>query len=191
MEPAEKRKWTREEYLAMERASEVKHEYYAGEIFAMAGTSEAHNLVVGNLVSALNNALRKRPCRVYPSDLRVKIRAPEHYVYPDVTAVCGERDFEEGVEPETLLNPQVIFEVLSDSTESYDRGKKFEHYRTIPSLTEFVLVSQKERHIEHYARQPDGAWLLRERRAGERFSLAALGVDIEVDEIYIKVFEEG
>jgi len=188
MEPAEKRKWTPDEYLAMERESDVRHEYLDGEIFAMAGASPAHERIVASLVGELHQALRRRPCNVYSSNLRVKVSATGLYTYPDVTVACGEEVFEEEAGLETLTNPLVVFEVLSDSTEKYDRGAKFEQYRRIPSLGEIVLVSQEKKLVEEFVRQPDGGWLLHERRGGDRLSLPALGVEIDVEEIYLKVF---
>lgn len=181
--------WTADAYLAWERASPQKHELFDGEVFAMAGASEEHNLIVANILRELGNLFRKRPCKVYPSDMRVK--APTGlYTYPDVSAICGRPDFEDA-ELDTLLNPTVLFEVLSESTELYDRGKKFASYRTIPSLRDYVLVSQDSVSIEHFTRQADGTWNLREIRAGQRLELASIEGAIEVDEIYLKVFGEA
>lgn len=156
-----------EEYLAGERISDQKHEYYAGVVFAFAGGSEQHNLIAGNVLASLHTQLRRRMCTVYPSDMRVKISRPGLYTYPDVVAVCGEALFEDE-DRDTLLNPTVIVEVLSPSTENYDRGKKFQNYRTIDTLAEYVLIAQDTYHIEHYVRQPDQQWLL-----SEAVSLAA------------------
>jgi len=174
------------QYLAAERVSDVKHEFLHGDVFAMAGGSYRHSLIAANIVRHLGNALEARPCAVHTSDMRV--RAGDLYTYPDVTVLCGEPRFEDE-RRDTLLNPNVIFEVLSDSTESYDRGRKFEQYRTVPSLFEVVLVSQAEIHVEHFARQPDGSWRLREVRAGQRLELPALGCELSVDDIYRKVFD--
>jgi Uma2 family endonuclease len=121
---------TVEEYLAGERTSEIKHEYYRGAVFAQAGGSSRHNLATVNVAGSLHGQLRKRECRVYSSDMRIKITQTGLYTYPDVTVVCGKAQFEDEHE-DTLLNPTVIVEVLSPSTESYDRGKKFQHYRTL------------------------------------------------------------
>jgi Uma2 family endonuclease len=178
---------TPDEYLAMERSSLEKHEYCDGEVFAMAGASKEHNLIVGNVVTALNNALRRRPCEVYPSDMRVKIPATGLYTYPDASVACHRPAFEDDT-ADTLLNPQVIVEVLSDSTEDYDRGTKFKNYRTIPSFVDYVLVSQAEVLVEHHVRQPDGSWLMREHRAGGRVELVSIGCGIDVDDLYLKVF---
>lgn len=149
---------TPEAYLEFERASEIKHEYFGGEVFAMTGASANHNTIVANVVASLHGQLRKRPCRVYPSDMRVKTRSSILYTYPDISVVCGAPQFEDAA-LDTLLNPIVIIEVLSPSTERYDRGRKFQHYRTLPSLQEYVLIAQDSYRIEHFARQPNDEWL--------------------------------
>ena len=186
-EVAPKRTWTPAEYLAMERSSLEKHEYCDGEVFAMAGASEEHNLIVGNVVRELGNLLRRRPCKVYPSDMRVKIPATGLYTYPDASVVCHRPVFDDD-KTDILLNPQVIVEVLSEATEDYDRGTKFKNYRTIPSFVDYVLVSQTEVLVEHHLRQPDGSWLMREHRAGQRIELVSIGCAVDVDELYLKVF---
>lgn len=177
---AERKTWTVEEYLALERSSGDKHELFAGEIFAVAGASYEHNLIVGNLVTALNLALGER-CRVLPSDMRLHIRATGLYTYADASVVCDRPELTDE-RPPSLLNPLILFEVLSDSTESYDRGKKFENYRTIPSLMHYVLVAQDRVLLERYARQPDGTWNLREVRAGQWLRMPC--GDLLVDHLY-------
>ncbi len=147
-------KMTPQEYLRFERASEVKHEFYNGEIFAITDASENHNVVAGNTFAALHSQLRQRPCKLYPGDMRVHIPATGLYTYPDVTVVCGTPQFDDK-EFDTLLNPTVIIEVLSPSTEKYDRGKKFEHYRSIPSLREYVLIAQDEMRVQLYTLRND------------------------------------
>ena len=129
------------EYLAADRAAARKSEYLGAEVFAMGGASERHNLIVVNVVAELRRQLKGRPCRVYPSDMRVRIKETGLYAYPDVTVVCGQADFDDELR-DTLLNPTVIFEVLSKSTESYDRGEKCAHYRKMASLAEYVLIAQ-------------------------------------------------
>lgn len=176
------------EFLAFERAAERKHQYVGGAVFAMAGASREHNLLVGNIVRALGNALRDRPCEVYPSDMRVKAETADFYTYPDVSVVCAEPHFEDDAF-DTLLNPRVIIEVLSEHTEAYDRGKKFELYRQVPSLTDYVLVSQSERLIEHFVRQPDDSWTLREIRPGKPLRLVSLDCQLYVEDIYLKVLD--
>jgi Uma2 family endonuclease len=177
------------EYLAFERSSELKHEYASGEIFARSGGTRAHSLVSGNVLGELRSALNERDCEVHGSDMRIKIPAMGRYVYPDASVVCGDALFEDD-EQDTLLNPQVIIEVLSRSTEPYDRGDKFENYQTLASLREYVLLSQKKVRVEHYSLRPDGAWILRVLGAGERLALPSIDCEIAVDRIYLKVFKK-
>jgi len=150
---------TEEQYLEIERAAESKSEYFQGEMFAMGGAGAAHNRLVWNLIAELGPRLRSGPCQGYPSDMRVRVSATGLYTYPDVVVVCGEPRFLDD-RRDTLLNPSLIVEVLSPSTEAYDRGRKFEHYRSIPSLTEYLLVASDRIHLDLYARQPAGQWLL-------------------------------
>lgn len=150
---------TVEEYLAFERASAEKHEYRAGEIVAMVGASYRHNTIVGNVFASLRARLRNSSCRVNFSDLRVQIPGERLYTYPDLTVVCGPPRFSDDRQ-DTLLNPQVIIEVLSPSTDAYDRGAKFRHYRSIESLREYVLIEQDSQRIEHFVRQANDLWLL-------------------------------
>jgi Uma2 family endonuclease len=178
---------TPEEYLAMERRAEFKSEYIDGYVYAMGGASESHNLIVTNLVTQLSTQLRNRPCKVYPSDLRVDVRENRFYAYPDVTVVCGEAIFRDE-QTDNLLNPTVIIEVLSDSTEVYDRGVKFARYRRIDSLVEYVLVAQDRRHIEHYVRQSDGQWLFSEATdLQETVHLRSIDCHLVVEDVYDKV----
>jgi Uma2 family endonuclease len=178
---------TPEEYLAFERSSELKHEYADGEIFAMSGGTWEHSLVGQNIARELGNALLERPCAVHGSDMRVKAIATERYFYPDVSVVCGQPYFEDETR-DTLLNPKVIVEVLSESTERYDRGDKFASYRTIDSLQDYVMASQTAPLIEHFSRQADGTWVFRALGPGERLVLPSLGCEIPVDRAYLKVF---
>jgi len=175
--------YTPEEYLALERAADYKSEYVAGEIFAMAGASVDHNTIAGNIFRLLGNQFQGRPCRVFMSDLRVQIAATAMYTYPDVVAVCGPLELASG-QRDTLLNPTVIVEVLSPSTEAYDRGAKFDHYWRLPSLTEYVLVAQDQVRVEHFARQGDG-WLLTVARAlDETLRLPSLDAILPLAAIY-------
>src|SRR5712692_636457 len=148
-----------QEYLRLERQSEYKSEYLNGEIFPMTGASRKHNLVTTNISSSLHRQLKGRPCEVYAVDMRVKVRATGLYTYPDVAVVCGDPQFEDE-QVDTLVNPTVLIEVLSDSTERYDRIAKSSYYRTIDSLAEHLLVAQNEIRLEQYVRQPNGEWLL-------------------------------
>src|SRR5262249_49348713 len=145
----------------MERAAEFKSEFFDGEIFAMAGGTLRHSLIATNLAAEFRNRLKGGPCVPFNSDLRIKIATTGLFTYPDLSVICGPPEFVPGTD-DTVLNPTVLVEVLSDSTEAYDRGKKFEHYRQIEALREYLLVSQKEPRIEQFIRQPDRRWLLHE-----------------------------
>ena len=152
---------TPEEYLLLQSTAEAKSEYLNGEIFPMSGVSREHNLICLNIATDLQLQLMDRACELYAIDVLTKILSTGLYTYPDVVVVCEEPKFEH-FRIDVLLNPNLIVEVLSDSTESYDRGKKFAHYRTIDSLKEYVLVSQYECRVEQYVRQPDDKWLYTE-----------------------------
>jgi Uma2 family endonuclease len=186
--PFAKKRWTPEEYLAWERLQPTKHEFFGGEVFDMAGATFEHNQIVANVIAELRGALRQKPGRVCASDLRVKIPATGLYTYPDASVVCGRPVFEDDT-LDTLLNPLVVVEVLSGSTEDYDRGTKFTNYRTIASLRDYVLISTDKVLVEYHTRRDDGSWVLREHRAGERFTIESLGCELAVDELYLKVFE--
>lgn len=176
-----------EDYLTGERMSDVKHEYYAGEVFALAAGSEAHNLIAVNVLASLHTRLRRRPCKVCPSNMRVKVLRTGLYTYPDVVVVCGSPQFEDA-EHDTLLNPTVIIEVLSPSTERYDRRKKFQHYRTIDSLAEYLLIAQDSYRIEQYIRQPDQQWLLSEATPPDAIiELPSIQSTLALGDVYEKV----
>ena len=178
---------TPEEYLAIERKSEIKHEYHAGEMFAMVGASKRHNLITANIIRVLGNQLLDRPCNVYPSDMRVKISATGKYTYPDVVIACEDEQFDDA-EQDTLLNPVIIIEVLSESTEAYDRGKKFEHYQNIESLTEYLLVTQDPYRIEQYVRQSNSEWKYSEyHHADDVLKLDVIGCELTLKDVYVKV----
>ncbi|HXO27931.1 MAG TPA: Uma2 family endonuclease [Thermoanaerobaculia bacterium] len=155
----DKRYVTPEEYLALERAAERKSEYRDGEIVGMTGATRRHSLITVNVSSELNRQLKGRPCEVHVNDLRVLIAARRLYTYPDVIVVCGEPALADRYR-DILTNPTVLIEVLSPSTEAYDRGTKFEHYRTLDSLREYLLVSQSRPQVDHFMREDDGPWLL-------------------------------
>jgi Uma2 family endonuclease len=177
-----------EEYLTLERASSVKHEYHAGAIFAMSGVSEAHNLIASNVNASLHAQLRGRGCRVYPSDMRLKVLATGLHPYPDLTIVCGPPEFTNPARRDTLVNPVVIIDILSPSTERYDRGEKFQHYRTIPTLREYLLIAQDRARIEQYVRQADGLWLLAEAvGAAATLALPALQCALRLADVYEQV----
>ncbi len=173
-----------QQYLVKERKAEFKSQYFRGEMFAMAGATREHNLIVGNIVREIGNALKDRHCEVYPSDMRVKIALTGLYTYPDASVVCGEPKFEDD-QFDTLDNPTVLFEVLSESTESYDRGDKFRHYREIESLREYVMVTQDRVSVECYQRQANGGWLLREAQTiSDSITFESLRVAVAASEIY-------
>jgi Uma2 family endonuclease len=188
-EAAARTKLSEQEYLAYERAAEERHEYADGEIFAMSGGTWEHSLIASNINRELSTALLERRCAVHGSDMRIHIPSTGRYTYSDVLVVCGQPVFTDEVR-DTLVNPILIVEVLSDSTESYDRGDKFEQYETIPSLRDYVLVSQKKVRIEHFHRQADGTWQRRAAGSGDRVVFEALGCEVEVDRAYLKVFGE-
>lgn len=181
-----KTRLTPEEYLAIERKAEFRSEYLAGETFAMAGAGERHNMIVTNISGEIRDQFKGRPCRNYSNDMRVRISPTGLYTYPDIVAVCGEARFDDE-HKDTLLNPTVIVEVLSPSTEAYDRGEKFWHYRQLESLVEYVLVAQDRRRIEHYVRQPDGQWLLSESSSLEdTVQLLSIDCRLSLAEVYDK-----
>jgi Uma2 family endonuclease len=174
------------EYLELERKSEFRNEYIAGRIFAMSGASKRHNLISVNLVREISSQMRGRACEVFAIDIRVKVSPTGMYTYPDVVAVCGESRFEDA-HTDTLLNPMVIMEVLSESTEAYDRGEKFAHYRRLDTLREYVLVAQDKVRVEHYVRDGE-QWVLSEISDPDRtLHLASVDCHVALAEIYEKV----
>lgn len=178
---------TPEQYLETERKAKYKSEYWFGQTFAMAGVSREHNLIVGNILGEIRSYLREKRCETYPSDMRVWVEATGLYTYPDVTVVCGEPLFLD-VTVDTLLNPLLLVEVLSDSTGAYDRGGKWKNYQRLDSLQEYVLVSQEELRVEKYVRQPGGQWLYSEVIGLDAvLPLAALDVTLPLSEIYARV----
>lgn len=178
---------TEDEYLAFERRSEFKSEYLAGEVFAMTGASRNRNRIVTNIIFVLETQLRDRPCNVYANDMRVNVRRARHYAYPDVVVTCGEEVFADA-ELDTLLNPLVIVEVLSDSTEAYDRGKKFESYQNVESLTDYLLVSQHARRAEQFTRRGgrDRAYT-EAHEPGESITIRSIGCELKLEDVYLKV----
>ncbi|MGB5064288.1 MAG: Uma2 family endonuclease [Candidatus Competibacter sp.] len=178
---------TPEDYLALERSADFKSEYFNGETFAMTGASRAHNTIVLNIGSEIRQQLKQRPCKAYVNDMRVKVDPTGLYIYPDVVVVCGKEQFDD-THLDTLLNPTLIVEILSESTEAYDRGRKFEHYRKLDSLAEYVLIAQNRPHIESYRRQADQQWLLTEcSELDGTLRLPSIDCDLALVEIYDKV----
>ena len=178
---------TPEEYLEIERKAEFKSEYLHGEIFAMTGASRKHNLIAVNIVSALESQLRSKPCELYVSEMRVKVTAAGLYTYPDVAVVCGEPKFEDDY-LDTLQNPTLLIEILSKSTERYDRIAKSDYYRKLDSLAEHLLVAQEEFRIEQYTRQPEGDWVLAETSSLEGVvELPSIGCSLRLIDVYNRV----
>lgn len=181
--PAHRVCYSYDEYLALEAASNVRHEYLDGQIYAMAGGTPEHAALAAALIGLLFAALRGGPCRAHASDLRVRVRQTGLSTYPDVTIVCGARQLDD-VDRDAVTNPALLVEVLSRSTEPYDRGDKFEHYKRLPSLRQYVLVSQAERRVEVWTRLPDGAWSCDASGDGEVARLDSVGAVVDVRELY-------
>lgn len=178
---------TAEEYLRLERQAETRSEYWDGQIYAMAGASQHHTIIVANIVALAVTQFKGRPCTVHASDLRVKVRPTGLYTYPDVVLVCGRAQFEDR-RRDTLLNPTAILEVLSPSTEGYDRGTKFEHYRALDSLSDYLLVAQESPTVEHFERQPGDRWLLSTYKGPNAVAqIASVGCSLPLADIFDKV----
>ena len=174
---------TPEEYIAAERKATLKSEYLSGEIVAMSGASNEHNLITMNTANGLYNQVTDRGCRVYASDMRVGIGEGTSYFYPDIAVTCDSPRFEDDAF-DTLINPQVVIEVLSDSTANYDRGEKFRRYRQLESLQEYILISQDQVHVEHYLRQGK-QWVLSEFSELENvLPLTSIGAELSLNQIY-------
>lgn len=204
-----KYKITADEYLNSERLSEFKSEYFNGEIFAMAGASREHNQISANIIRVLGNQLLESPCTVFSSDMKIKIEAIEKYTYPDIVVVCGNGEFEgemdaqeyerkEGKEigknykgdkqNDILLNPLVVMEILSASTEAYDRGDKFSHYQYIESFVEYLLISQSLYRVEKFMRQKNGTWIYSNYQdIGDIVKIESISCELPVAEIYRKI----
>jgi Uma2 family endonuclease len=178
---------TEADYLRIESAADFKSEFFDGEMFAMAGGSREHSLIGTNIAGEFRDRLKGRSCIAYNSDLRIKIEATGLFTYPDLSIICGPVQLAEESD-ETAVNPVVIVEVLSDSTEGYDRGKKFEHYRQIPTLREYLLVSQKEPRIEQFVRMEDGRWVLTEASGlDSKLEVPSLSIEIALREVFANV----
>jgi Uma2 family endonuclease len=188
--PAHRIHYSWADYLALEASSNVKHEYLDGQIYGMAGGTPEHAALAAAVIGLLFSKLRGGRCRVHDADLRVRVRETGLATYPDVTVVCGPRERDPDDE-NAVTNPTLIVEVLSRSTEEYDRGDKFEHYKRIPSLRQYVLVSYREHAIEVWTRDGANAWTSSISHDGETASLAAIGGDIEVRELYEAASEPG
>lgn len=177
-------RYTYGDYVALETDSPTKHEFLDGEIYAMAGGSEEHSALSAEMVRVLGNAVGNRPCRVHTADLRVYVDAVRLATFPDVTVICGPlRRHDPGPET-TALNPTILVEVTSPSSEAYDTGDKLEYYRTIPTLREYAIVSHRERRITVHARDENGTWTTRVAIEGGTVTLPSLDAELLVDEIY-------
>jgi Uma2 family endonuclease len=184
----EKNCYTAEDYLSLERCASSKSEFHDGQIFAMTGASRKHNLVSGNIYRELSLQLKKLPCEAYVNDMRVKAAQANSYHYPDIAVVCGTPEFEDA-QLDTLLNPTLLIEVLSPSTEAYDRGGKFAHYRKIDTLREYLLVVQDRPSIERYTRLGD-VWILTEAEGLEAsVELESIDCVLSLREVYDKVLD--
>lgn len=177
---------TPEEYLAQELASRDKHEYWRGEVYMMAGTSRRHNRIVINVTKSFDNRFGERPCEVFATDVRLRIEKDDVYTYPDVMVVCGKTELDPR-QQDTVMNPQVIVEVLSDSTQEYDRNEKFKMYRKIPSLQHYVMMEQTQPYIESYRREGH-FWVLETLEGMDAIlKLRALNLEIPLAEIYARI----
>lgn len=178
------RKFTIDDFVSLEAYANVKHEYLAGQIWAMAGGTPEHGTWAANVIGTLAAHLRGKPYRVQTSDVRIRVQATGLDTYPDVSVVCGPALRDDG-DRNAIVNPALLFEVTSPGTEDYDRGDKLEHYKAIPSLKEVVLVAHDARRIDVVSRDDGGAWIMRSATAGETLRLASIDCDLAVDDVYL------
>ena len=179
------------EYLKLERSADCRSEYHEGQILAMAGASRNHNRIVTNASTSIDIQLKNRDCNNYSSDMRIRVQNGERYLYPDIVVTCGVEKFEDD-NTDTLLNPIAIFEVLSKTTEAYDRGLKFLYYQTIESLQEYVLISQNPQRIEVYNKQTDGNWRYHSfHKTPDKIVLQSINCVLDTNDVYFKVFLES
>ena len=180
----EKRRMAPKEYLEFDRASDIKHEYFNGQIFAMTGAKKNHNLINTSLTANLVNRIGNSTCRVFSNDMRVKIESESGYAYPDIAVACGNLEFEDD-QLDTLTNPIVIMEILSDATEAYDRGDKFAYYRAIPTLQEYILVSQNKCRVEQFIRKEGGMWgMFHYENRGQIIKIESIDCAVPLSDIY-------
>jgi Uma2 family endonuclease len=188
MIPKEKAKYTLEEYLELDHNSEEKIEFWDGHIFTLAGASDAHNQIQSNINFALRLALRGRSCLVYPSDMRIKVPIYPPYRHADLSALCGNKIIEKLGKQELLVNPKLIVEVLSDSTESFDRGDKFTYYKSIESFNEYILIAQHRPHITQYVKQSENTWSYQEINGlDNQIHIYSMDCDLDLAGIYENV----
>jgi len=177
-------RYTYAQYVALERESPTKHEFFDGEIYAMAGGSEDHSALAAKVVAALVGAVGDRPCRVHTSDLRIYVEAVGLATFPDGAVICGPMQQHAPSPNATALNPMILLEVTSDSSEEYDTGAKLELYKTIPALREVILVSHRERRITIHRRDSSGTWVMRVAIGGGRITIESLDAELIVDAVY-------
>lgn len=186
--------WTESEYLAYERESDIRHEFIDGQVLAMSGASREHNLITSSAHFSLYGQLRGKGCEIYQGDMRVNVPSTRAYTYPDLVVVCGQPEFKDtkDADVDTLLNPTLIIEVLSPSTESYDRGKKFQNLWQVVSLKEYVLIATDQPRIESFTRQSAGKWLLTAAVGLEQaIPLTSIGCGLALSEVYEQVTFES
>jgi Uma2 family endonuclease len=185
MSPQHERKYSLEEYFDLEMSSDARYEYWNGEVFCMSGVSENHAQIEINLVASLTTKLRTSGCRVFPANMRIKVPSLPPYRYADSSLLCGRTSFEKIGGVDVLTNPTLIIEVLSESTEAYDRGDKFTHYKSIPDFREYLLVAQHRPHITQYVKQEDGSWNYCEvNDLSVSISLPSLDCALKLNEVY-------
>ncbi len=177
-------RYTYADYVALEQQSATKHEFLDGEIYAMAGGSEEHSALAAEVLRTLGNAIGARPCRAHTSDLRIYVEAAGLATFPDGTVICGTLEQHPPSPQATALNPLLLLEVTSDSSEEYDHGSKLDYYRTIPTLRDYVIVSHRERRITVHSRTEGAAWETRVAITGGRVTVESLGAELIVDQIY-------
>ena len=178
-------RYTLEEYLALERESEVRYEYWNGEVFAISGGPLHHDRIMGNVFELLRTQLRRKGCEVFTNNMPIKVPAAPPYRYADGSVVCGQVEVERFNNNDLLLNPVLLWEVLSPSTEAYDRGDKFTYYKSVPSFCEYLLIAQHRPHITHYVKQQDNAWAYEEvNDLDDRLSLPSIECILRLSDVY-------
>ncbi len=187
------RHYTLEEYFELERRDEERYEYWNGEVFCMSGVSPEHDQIESNLNFHLRNKLAGRNCRVFLANMRIKVPSAPPYRYADLSALCGEARFEKIGGVDALTNPSLIIEVLSESTEAYDRGDKFTHYKSVPTFSEYLLIAQHRPHVTQFVKQDEGSWLQHEfNDLNAALNLVSLGCELTMTEVYQNItFDEN
>lgn len=178
------KKLTLEEYFELDRMAEANYEYFDGKIFEMSGVSPNHATIEINLITNINPRANENGCRIFPANLRVKVPVLPTYRYLDLSVACGEAQFEEIGGLQCLINPVLIVEILSESTESYDRGEKFRQYKSIETFREYILISSESKNVTHFLKHNERFWLQSDYETGESFHITTLDFDLSVNEIY-------